>query len=108
MKGLDLLKELPSIRVGALKLPPPVIIQRVLQLLRQSLHLQPLIKELLVERESFFLQLIDLRSLRLDNLQFAGQITDLELEKSNVFESLLILDFTLGESRLQNLNLFIE
>ena len=72
LKGLDLLKELPSVGVGALKLPPPVIIQRVLQLLRQSLHLQPFIKELLVERESFFLQLIDLRSLRLDNLQFAG------------------------------------
>ena len=58
--------------------------------------------------EGFLLELIDLRGLGLDNLQFAGQITDLELKKSNVFESFLILDFAFGESRLQNLNLFIE
>ena len=61
-----------------------------------------------MEGEGFLLQLVDLRGLGLDNLQFAGQIADLKLKKSNILKSLLILHFSLRESRLQNLDLFIE
>ena len=46
--------------------------------------------------EGFLLKLIDLRGLRLDNLKFTGQIADLELKESDIFKSLLILDFTSG------------
>lgn len=44
----------------------------------------------------------------LDNLKFAGQVTDLELKESDVLESFLVLDFALGESRLQNLDLLVQ
>ena len=58
--------------------------------------------------EGFLLELIDLRGLGLDNLQFAGQVADLELKESDVLESLLILNFALGKSRLQDLDLLVE
>ena len=58
--------------------------------------------------EGFLLQLVDLRGLGLDNLQFAGQIADLELKESDVLKSLLILNLALGKSRLQDLDLLVE
>jgi hypothetical protein len=58
--------------------------------------------------EGFLLELIDLRGLGLDDLQFAGQVADLELKESDVLESLLILNLALGKSRLQDLDLLVE
>ena len=58
--------------------------------------------------EGFLLELIDLRGLGLDDLQFAGQVADLELKESDVLKSLLILNFALGKSRLQDLDLLVE
>jgi len=46
--------------------------------------------------------------LRLDDSQFTLVITNLELQKSDILESLLILNFTSCESTLENLDLFIE
>jgi hypothetical protein len=77
-----------------------VIVEWVLQLFREGLDLQTFVKELLMEGEGFFLELIDLRGLSLDNLQFAGQVTDLELQETDVFQTFLILDLSLAKCRL--------
>ena len=77
-----------------------MIVEWVLQLFREGLDLQTFVKELLMEGEGFFLELIDLRGLSLDNLQFAGQVTDLELQETDVFQTFLILDLSLTKRRL--------
>ena len=70
--------------------------------------MKTLVKELLVKGEGFLLELIDLRGLGLDDLQFACQVADLELKESDVLESLLILNLALGKSRLQDLDLLVK
>lgn len=108
LQCLDLLQELPSVGVSSFELAPSVVVQRVFKLLRQCLHLKTLVKQLLMEREGLLLKLVNLRGLGLNNLKFAGQVTDLELKESDVLESFLVLDFALRESRLQNLDLLVQ
>jgi len=49
LKSLDLLEQLPSVGVSALKLSPSVVVEGVLELFRKSLDLEALVKQLLVE-----------------------------------------------------------
>jgi hypothetical protein len=49
-----------------------------------------------------------LSSLGFDNSQLTLEISDLELQKSDILKSLLVLDFTLGESGLQDLDLLVK
>lgn len=80
LKGLDLLEQLPSVGIGTLKLSPSVVVQGVLEFFGKSLDLEAFIKQLLVKREGFFLELFNLRSLGLYDLQLTSEITDLELK----------------------------
>jgi len=43
LKGLDLLEQLPGVRVSAFEFPPPMVVQRILQFFRQCFDLQPFI-----------------------------------------------------------------
>ena len=108
LESLDLLEHLPSIRISTLKLSPSMAVQWVLKLLRESFDLESFSQKLLLEVVDLLSQIWDLRSLRLDDSQFTLVITNLELQKSNILESLLILNFTSCESALEDLDLFIE
>ena len=108
LKGLDLLDQLISVRIRSLDSPPPMVIERVLKLLRKSLHLEPLLLELVSKSANLSLVLDDLSSLTLLNLEFALQLTNLVLEKLDVFKTLSILDLSLTEGDLQDLDLLVE
>jgi hypothetical protein len=49
--------------------------------------LETLIEKLLMEGEALLFELVNLRGLGFDNLEFTSQISDLEFEKTDVFES---------------------
>mmetsp|Transcript_10297 Transcript_10297/g.15732 ORF Transcript_10297/g.15732 Transcript_10297/m.15732 type:complete len:538 (+) Transcript_10297:515-2128(+) len=83
-------------------------VKRVLKLLRQGLHLQALRQKLLLQVVDLLSQVGDLGGLRLDDSQLALVVTDLELEKADILETLLILDFTTGEGALEDLDLLVE
>jgi len=80
LKSLNLLEQLPSVGVGTLKLSPSVVVQGVFKFFRESLNLEALVQELLMERKGFLLEFLNLRGLGLNDLEFAGKITNLELE----------------------------
>jgi len=50
----------------------------------------------------------NLRSLRLDDSKLTLVVTNLELKQSDVLQSFSILDFTSGQSTLQDLDLFVK
>jgi len=108
LQGLDLLEELPGVGVGALQLPPPVVVERVFELLGEGLDLEAFVEELLVQGEGLFLEFVDLTGLGLDDLELTGEVTDLELQETDVLKALLVLDLSLAEGRLENLDLLVE
>ena len=61
-----------------------------------------------MEGERFLFEVINLRILSFDDLQLAGEITDLELEQSDIFQPLLVLNLALAQCRLQNLDFLIK
>lgn len=65
-------------------------------------------QELLLEVVDLLSQVWDLRGLRLHDSQLRLVVSDLELQKSNVLKSLLVLDFTSSESALEDLDLFVK
>jgi len=108
LECLDLQEEFEGIWVSALKLSPSVVVERVLKFLRESLDLKSLFLESISETEHFLLVLGDLRGLCFLNLELTLVLTDLVTEKFDIFESLVVLDLTLSESDLKNLDLLIE
>jgi len=108
LESLNLLKHFPSIWIGTLELSPSVAIQWVLKLFGKGLNLKSLGQKLLLEVVDLLSQVWDLRSLRFDDSQLTLVISDLEFQKSDILESLLILDLTSCECALKNLDLFIE
>ena len=105
---MDLLQELPRIRVGAFELPPPVVVEGIFEFFRQSLDLETFVEKLLVQGEGLFLEFVDLTGLGLDDLELTGEVTDLELQETDVLKALLVLDLSLAEGRLENLDLLVE
>ena len=85
-----------------------MIVERVLKFLTECLDLKSLSEQLLLQIVYLLSEVSDLCGLRLDNTQLALEVGDLELEEADVLETLLILHLTLGESRLQDLDLFVE
>ena len=80
LQRLDLLKHFPGVRVCAFKLPPPVVVQRVLQFFTQRLYLQFLYKQIAVQLHDLISELTNFRGLAGHNSELALQITDLVLE----------------------------
>lgn len=60
LESLNLEQELESVGVSSLQLPPSVVVQWVLKLLRKSFHLKALFLEGVTEAENLFLVLGDL------------------------------------------------
>lgn len=108
LEGLDLLDQLVSIWVSALDSSPPVVVEWILQLFTESLHLETLLLELVSEAAHLCLVLDYLSGLALLNLEFTLQLGDLVLEQLYVLETLSVLHFSLAESDLENLDLFVE
>ena len=61
-----------------------------------------------MKREGLLLELVDLRSLCLDNLQFTGQVSDLEFQQPDILQPLTVLDLSFAQSALQDFDLLIE
>lgn len=76
LECLNLLKHFPGVGIGAFELSPPVVVERVLKLFRQSLDAETLILELLVQIDDVVLEVGHLISLRLYDTEFALQIRD--------------------------------
>jgi hypothetical protein len=108
LQSLDLLQQFPSFGVSAFKFAPPVVIQRILELLRKSLDLKFLSHQLRLQSKTLFAQITNLGCLALDNLKFTLQIADAELEEFDVFKTLLVLQFSLRKRSLENLDLFVQ
>lgn len=85
-----------------------MVVERVLKLLRQGLHLQSLVQELLLEIIDLLSEISDLTGTLLGDSQLRSQISDSELEDSDIFNPLLVLLLSLGEGRLENLDLLVE
>ena len=108
LQSHDLLEHFVSIWVSSFELSPSMAVQRVLELFREGLDLQSLGQQLLLQVVDLLSQVRDLRSLGLHDSQLGLVVTDFELEKSDILESLLILDFTSGESGLKNLDFLVK
>ena len=83
-------------------------IQWVLKLLGKGLDLKSLSEKLLLKVVDLLSQVWDLRSLGFNDSKLTLVISNLELKKSDILKSLLILNLTSGESTLKNLDLLIE
>ena len=108
LQGLDLLKHFPCVGVCAFELPPPVVVQRVLQFFTQRLYLQFLNKKVSVKLYNFISEVTYLRRLAGYNSELALQIPDFVLKKFDVLKTLTVLAFTLLKSGLQNFNLLVQ
>jgi len=108
LESLDLEQELEGVGVSALKLSPSMVIKRVLKLLGEGLDLEALLLESVSETKDFLLVLGNLRGLCLLDLELALVLADLVTEQLDVFETLVVLHFTLTKSDLQDLDLLVE
>jgi len=108
LKSLNLLEHLPSIRVSALKLPPSVVVEWVLQFLRQGLNRKTFSQELLVQINDLLAKFVNLLGLRLNNTELALQISNRVVENLDVLKTLLVLVLTLAQSGLQDLDLLVK
>ena len=61
-----------------------------------------------MKREGLLLELIDLRSLRFNDLQFTGQVSDLEFQQPDILQPLTVLDLSFAQSALQDFDLLIQ
>lgn len=108
LQGHDLLEHFVSIWVSTFELSPSMAVERILKLLGKCLDLKSLSEQLLLQVVDLLSQVWDLRSLGLDDSQLGFVVSDFELKKSDILESLLILNFTSGESGLKNLDLLVK
>lgn len=108
LKSLNLLEHLPSIRVSALKLPPSVVVEWVLQFLRQGLNRKTFSQELLVQINDLLAKFVNLLGLRLNNTELTLQISNRVVENLDVLKTLLVLVLTLAQSGLQDLDLLVK
>ena len=108
LEGLDLEQELKGVRVRTLKLSPSVVVERVLKLFGKGLDLKALFLKCVAETEHLFLVLSDFRRLGFLNLEFTLVLTDLVTEQLDILEPLVVLNFTLSERDLQNLDLLVK
>jgi len=83
-------------------------VQRVLKFLRQGFNLESFSQQLLLQVVDLFSKVGNLRSLGLDDSKLTLVVSNLELKQSDVLQSFSVLDFTSGQSTLQNLDLLVE
>lgn len=108
LECLNLLEHFPGVGIGAFELSPPVVVERVLELFRQSLDAETLVLELLVQVDDVVLEVGHLISLRLDDAEFALQIRDRVVQDLDIQQALVILGLALAHVGLENLDLLVQ
>ena len=108
LERLDLLDHLVSFWVSALEFPPPVHIEWLLELIREVLGLLLLLKVLLLEQINLPLEIWDASSLELRDDELPLQLRDLLPDIEDISELLLIVNLSLLEGGLLDLDLLIE
>ena len=108
MQILNLLDFLVSVRVRALELSPSVHVERLLELIVKELALLLLLEILLLQKEDLFLQVLDAGRLTGRNGQFLLSLSNLTLQALDVLDAVLVVDLTLLESRLLDLDLLVK
>jgi hypothetical protein len=105
---LNLLDLLVRVRVRALELSPSVHVERLLELIVKELALLLLLEILLLQKEDLFLQVLDAGRLTGRNGQFLLSLSNLTLQALDVLDAVLVVDLTLLEGRLLDLDLLVK
>ena len=108
LQRLDLLNQLVSLRVRALQLPPTMHVQRLLQLVREELCFLLLLEEFFLKEQYFPAEIGYASGLILRDNEESLELGDLILDLDDLMDLLLIVDLTLVEGRLLNLDLLIQ
>ena len=108
LKRLDLLDELVGLNIRRLKLSPSVDVEGLAEFILQELSLLLLFEQLLLKQVDFASQVREAVGLILRVLDFTLELSDLLHKFENVISLLLVVDATLAESTLLNLNLFVQ
>ena len=108
MQILNLLDFLVRVRVRALELSPSVHVERLLELIVKELALLLLLEVLLLQKEDLFLQVLDAGRLTGRNGQFLLSLSNLTLQALDVLDAVLVVDLTLLEGRLLDLDLLVK
>ena len=108
MQILNLLDLLVRVRVRALELSPSVHVERLLELIVKELALLLLLEVLLLQKEDLFLQVLDAGRLTGRNGQFLLSLSNLTLQALDVLDAVLVVDLTLLEGRLLDLDLLVK
>ena len=108
MQILNLLDLLVRVRVRALELSPSVHVERLLELIVKELALLLLLEVLLLQKEDLFLQVFDAGRLTGRNGQFLLSLSNLTLQALDVLDAVLVVDLTLLEGRLLDLDLLVK
>ena len=82
-------------------------IEGVLQLLAQRLHLGALLQELLAEAVHLPLEHVDVCHRRLEQVQLAFEVCQLDLEDTDLVQAVAVLHLSLGQCTLLDLDLFV-
>ena len=108
LQGLNLLDELIGLGVCAFKFPPTMYVKWLLQLVSKELSFLLLLKVFLLEQEDLTAEVRDASGLVLCDNQFPLHIGNVLLSADDFSDLLLIVDLTLVEGRLLDLDLLIE
>ena len=108
MQILNLLDLLVRVRVRALELSPSVHVERLLELIVKELALLLLLEIFLLQKEDLFLQVLDAGRLTGRNGQFLLSLSNLTLQALDVLDAVLVVDLTLLEGRLLDLDLLVK
>jgi len=108
LKRLDLLDELVGLNIRRLKLSPSVDVEGLAEFILQELSLLLLFEQLLLKQVDFASQVREAVGLILRVLDLTLELSDLLHKFENVISLLLVVDATLAESTLLNLNLLVQ
>ena len=84
------------------------MVEWVFELLRKSLDLKSFFLQSVAKFDDFFLISMNLLGFLDFKLEVTFELTNLIAEKLDVSQTLAVLDFSIGNSRLQNLYLLVE
>ena len=83
-------------------------VERLLELIVKELALLLLLEVLLLQKEDLFLQVLDAGRLTGRNGQFLLSLSNLTLQALDVLDAVLVVDLTLLEGRLLDLDLLVK
>lgn len=108
LERLDFLDELVGLNIRRLKLSPSVDVEGLAEFILQELSLLLLLEQLLLKQVDFASQVRETVGLILRVLDLTLELSDLLHKFENVISLLLVVDASLAESTLLNLNLLVQ